>query len=83
MRDRGKQSSVVSRWGIAETLARIEIPISLVSSMGQLQKAFQKLFGQQESSVSPLKQRTEEVLRGDRRAIRDPFPHLLSTFLLD
>ncbi len=51
--------------------------------MRQLQKAFQKLFGQKAASASPLKQRTEEVLRDDRRAIRDPFPHLLSTFLID
>ncbi len=51
--------------------------------MRQLQKAFQQLFGQKAASVSPLKQRTEEVLRGDRRAIRDPFANLLSNFLLD
>jgi hypothetical protein len=51
--------------------------------MGQLQKAFQQLFGRQVASASPLKQRTEEVLRGDRRAIRDPFADLLSNFLLD
>jgi hypothetical protein len=51
--------------------------------MGKLQTAFQKLFGKKTSSASPLKQRTEEVLRGDRRAIRDPFADLLSNFMLD
>jgi hypothetical protein len=51
--------------------------------MGQLQKVFQQLFGRKTSSVSPLKQRTEEVLRGDRRAIRDPFADMLSNFMLD
>jgi hypothetical protein len=61
----------------------METPVSFVSPMRQLQKAFQQLFGQKAASVSPLKQRTEEVLRGDRRAIRDPFSHLLSNFLLD
>jgi hypothetical protein len=61
----------------------MKIPIEFVSSMRQLQKVFQQLFGQRMPSVSPLKQRTEEVLRGDRRAIRDPFTHLLSNFMLD
>jgi hypothetical protein len=51
--------------------------------MGQLQKAFQQLFGQKVTSASPLKQRTEEVLRSDRRAIRDPFADMLSNFMLD
>jgi hypothetical protein len=51
--------------------------------MGQLQKAFQQLFGQKVASASTLKQRTEEVLRGDRRAIRDPFADMLSNFMLD
>jgi hypothetical protein len=51
--------------------------------MGQLQKTFQRLFGQKVASASPLKQRTEEVLRGDRRAIRDPFADMLSNFMLD
>jgi hypothetical protein len=51
--------------------------------MRQLQKVFQQLLGQKVASVSPLKQRTEEVLRSDRRAICDPFAHLLSNFLLD
>jgi hypothetical protein len=51
--------------------------------MGQLQKVFQQLFGRKTSSVSLLKQRTEEVLRGDRRAIRDPFADMLSNFMLD
>jgi hypothetical protein len=74
---------VVSRWGVAQALARIETPNEFVFSMRQLQKVFQQLLGQKVASVSPLKQRTEEVLRSDRRAIRDPFAHLLSNFLLD
>ncbi len=74
---------MVPRWETAWPLAKMETPVSFVSSMRQLQKAFQQLFGQKVSSVSPLKQRTEEVLRGDRRAIRDPFANLLSNFLLD
>jgi hypothetical protein len=51
--------------------------------MVQFQKALQQLFGSNVAAVSPLKQRTEEVLRSDRRAIRDPFADLLSNFMLD
>jgi hypothetical protein len=42
-----------------------------------------RIFNRKAAAVSPLKQRTEEVLRGDRRAIRDPFADQQAIFLLD
>jgi hypothetical protein len=32
---------------------------------------------------SPLKQRMEEVLKGDRRAIHEPLAHLQATYFAD
>jgi hypothetical protein len=49
----------------------------------QVQKIAKRIFKRKSAPVSPLKQRAEEVLRDDRRAIRDPFAHLQAIFLSD
>jgi hypothetical protein len=53
------------------------------SRPGFLKAALEKMFGRKVQTVSPLKQRTEEILRDDRRAVRDPFAHREAIFLID
>jgi hypothetical protein len=49
----------------------------------QVQKVAKRIFKRKSASVSPLKQRAEEVLRGDRRAIQDPLAEMQAIFLID
>jgi hypothetical protein len=40
-------------------------------------------WGRKPSPVSPLKQRMQEVLKGDRQSIQDPLAHLNATYFVD
>jgi hypothetical protein len=68
---------------LSETLIMQRSTSESLKSPRTAQKVSKFQWGRKQSPVSPLKERMEQVLKGDRQSIQDPLAHLNATYFTE